>query len=198
MFFYDVYKMTSNFVNFFFKTLRLFSAICLAVMVILVFGNVVLRYGFNSGIAFSEEMSRWAFVWMIFVGAVGGLRDLSHLGVDSLVSKLSRQGKLFCYVISHLLMIAIVAVFLYGSFLLFKINFDNVTPVSGISLGWYFSSAIFFSVCAIPILFFHLYRATSGQISDKELIAIKESEEDADLDEILKDIERSNRSLKKD
>jgi TRAP-type C4-dicarboxylate transport system permease small subunit len=40
----------------------------LASMVILVFGNVVLRYGFNSGITFSEEVSRFLFVWMVFLG----------------------------------------------------------------------------------------------------------------------------------
>ena len=181
--------MISSLINSFFRSMRLFSALCLAVMVILVFGNVVLRYGFNSGIAFSEEMSRWAFVWLIFVGAVGGLKDLSHLGVDSLVAKLSRRGKLICYVLSHLLMLAIIGVFLYGSFVLLVINFDNVTPVSGVSLAWYYSAAIFFSVGALPIIFYHLYKALSGRITDKELIAIKESEDDADLDEILKDLE---------
>ncbi|NDY93052.1 TRAP transporter small permease, partial [Ideonella livida] len=41
----------------------------LAVMVVLVFGNVVLRYAFNSGITVSEELSRWAFVWLTFLGA---------------------------------------------------------------------------------------------------------------------------------
>lgn len=181
--------MISSLINSTFRLMRLFTALCLAVMVVLVFGNVVLRYGFNSGIAFSEEMSRWAFVWLIFVGAVGGLKDLSHLGVDSLVSKLSRQGKLICYVLSHVLMLGIVGVFLYGSYVLLVININNVTPVSGVSLAWYYSAAIFFSVAALPILAYHLYKAISGSISDKELIAIKESEDDADLDEILKDLE---------
>ena len=65
-FFYFGYMfMISSLINSFFRIMRLFTAICLAVMVVLVFGNVVLRYGFNSGIAFSEEMSRWAFVWLI-------------------------------------------------------------------------------------------------------------------------------------
>jgi TRAP-type transport system small permease protein len=44
-------------------------ALCLAGMVIAVFGNVVLRYGFNSGINASEELSRLLFVWMVFLGA---------------------------------------------------------------------------------------------------------------------------------
>jgi hypothetical protein len=33
--------------------------VILALMVVLVFGNVVLRYGFNSGITVSEELSRY-------------------------------------------------------------------------------------------------------------------------------------------
>ena len=49
--------------------------ICLAVMVVLLFGNVAMRYLFNSGINASDEVSRLAFVWMIFLGSVLALRD---------------------------------------------------------------------------------------------------------------------------
>ena len=49
-------------------------ALFLAVMVVMVFGNVVLRYAFNSGIAVSEELSRWLFVWMTFLGAIVALQ----------------------------------------------------------------------------------------------------------------------------
>lgn len=44
-------------------------AAALAVMVVLVFANVVLRYGFGTGIASAEELSRLLFVWMVFIGA---------------------------------------------------------------------------------------------------------------------------------
>ena len=43
-------------------------------MVVLVFGNVVLRYLANSGITVSEELSRWLFVWMTFLGAIVALK----------------------------------------------------------------------------------------------------------------------------
>ena len=42
--------------------LKFLIVVCLAPMVILVFGNVVLRYAFNLGISVSEEVSRWLFV----------------------------------------------------------------------------------------------------------------------------------------
>ena len=44
-------------------------AALLAVMVVLVFGNVVMRYVFNSGFSISEELSRWLFVWLTFSSA---------------------------------------------------------------------------------------------------------------------------------
>ena len=55
---------------------------CLAAMVVMVFGNVVLRYVFNSGITISEELSRWLFVWMTFLGAISAVREHGHLGTD--------------------------------------------------------------------------------------------------------------------
>ena len=57
-------------------------------MVVLVFGNVVLRYAFNSGITVSEELSRWLFVWLTFLGAIVALKEHGHLGTDMLVGRL--------------------------------------------------------------------------------------------------------------
>ena len=50
--------------------IKVLAVACLAGMVVLVFGNVVLRYGFNSGIVVSEEVSRWLLVWLTFLGAI--------------------------------------------------------------------------------------------------------------------------------
>ncbi len=57
------------------RWINLLIALALAVMVVMVFGNVVLRYAFNSGIAISEEVSRWLFVWITFLGAIVAVRD---------------------------------------------------------------------------------------------------------------------------
>ena len=62
-------------------------------MVVMVFGNVVLRYAFNSGITVSEELARWAFVWMIFLGAIVAIRESGHLGTDMLVGRLGPRAR---------------------------------------------------------------------------------------------------------
>ena len=74
-------------------------------MVVLVFGNVVLRYAFNSGITMSEELSRWLMVWLTFLGAIVALHQHSHLGVDTLVRALPPLGKRICFVLSYGLML---------------------------------------------------------------------------------------------
>src|SRR2546423_12255729 len=80
-------------------------ALLLAVMVVMVFGNVVLRYGFNSGIVVSEELSRWLFLWVTFLGAVVALKEHAHLGSDFLVSRLPLGAKKLCLVVGRLLML---------------------------------------------------------------------------------------------
>ncbi len=102
-------------VDWYFRVLRGFIAVCLAVMVVLVFGNVVLRYAFNSGITVSEELSRWLFVWLTFVGAVVALRDHAHLGMDSVVSRLPAWGKKACFLLAQVLMLYCVYLFFVGS-----------------------------------------------------------------------------------
>lgn len=87
------------------NSLNIMIALSLAFMCFLVFGNVVLRYAFNSGITWSEEMSRFLFVWMIFLGSIGALKDKQHLGVEMLVKKLPPTGKKIVYTISNVLIL---------------------------------------------------------------------------------------------
>jgi TRAP-type transport system small permease protein len=90
-------------------------AVALAIMVALVFGNVVLRYGFNSGIAWAEEIARLMFVWLIFLGAILALRQHAHLGVEMVVARLPKAARRWVAVASHLLILYALALFLYGS-----------------------------------------------------------------------------------
>lgn len=68
---------------------------CLAVMATAVFVNVVLRYGFGSGIAASEELSRLLFVWMVFIGATAAYPMGEHMAFTSLVGLLRKRPAAF-------------------------------------------------------------------------------------------------------
>jgi len=70
-------------------------AICLGVMAVAVFINVVLRYGFGSGVPASEELSRLLFVWMVFIGATAAYPAGEHMAFTSLVGLLHKRPALF-------------------------------------------------------------------------------------------------------
>lgn len=67
-----------------------FMAVCLGIMAALVFINVVLRYGFGTGIAATEELSRLLFVWMVFAGALAAYPAGEHMAFTSLIALLRR------------------------------------------------------------------------------------------------------------
>jgi gluconokinase len=69
-------------------------AICLGVMAVAVFINVVLRYGFGSGMPASEELSRLLFVWMVFIGATAAYPAGEHMAFTSLVALLKNRPPL--------------------------------------------------------------------------------------------------------
>ncbi|MDP9899027.1 TRAP transporter small permease [Variovorax ginsengisoli] len=157
----------------------------LAVMVVLVFGNVVLRYGFNSGITVSEEVSRWLFIWMTFLGAVVALKEHGHLGVDMVVQKLPASGKKACLAIGHIVMLYIVWLLFQGSLAQARINWDVTAPTTGASMAIVYAAGVVFAVLAAVILALDLYRLLSGQLSDADLVMVQESEEAVQLQQIL-------------
>ena len=81
----------------FFRLAEVLLVLMLSAMVVMVFGNVVLRYGFNTGIDFSEELSRFFFIWITFLGAIIAMRENAHLGLDTLIRLLPRAGKMACF-----------------------------------------------------------------------------------------------------
>jgi TRAP-type C4-dicarboxylate transport system permease small subunit len=149
----------------------------LAVMVVLVFGNVVMRYAFNSGFSVSEELSRWLFVWLTFLGAVIALRDKGHLGTDMLVSRLGPVGKKICMGLALALMLYCCWLLFKGSYDQTRINWDTTSAVMEVSVSWFYASGMVFAVMGGLIILSELWRLLTGQIADAELMLIQESEE---------------------
>lgn len=175
--------------------LELLIASFLAIMVVLVFGNVVLRYGFNSGIAISEEVSRWLFIWLTFMGAVVAIHSHDHLGTDMLVSRLPLAGKKICLVAGHALMLYITWLFLDGSLQQAHINWDVRAPISGASMAIVYLSGAVFSALSAVLLILEMVYALTGQLSEAELVMVKESEEQAELEALQAQLAQENASL---
>ncbi len=156
-------------------------AAALFLMVILVFGNVVLRYAFNSSITVSEELARWLFVWVTFMGAVVALREHAHLGTDALVARLSPRGKKICLVLGHLTMLYVCWLIYQGSMVQTKINMDVLAPSSQWPVAVVYAAGVFFSVSGGVMLLLDLWLLFTGRVADDQLVMIQESEDVAAL-----------------
>jgi len=161
----------------FFRLLELLVVACLVAMVIMVFGNVVLRYGFNSGITVSEEMSRYCFIWLTYIGAMIAMREGEHLGVDTLVKHLPVTGKKVCLFASETLMLFSNGLFILGTWKMHDLQVTNVSPVVGISMIWIYG--VGYVVGSVMALFNLnvLYRLVTGRLSEDELVQVVESED---------------------
>jgi TRAP-type C4-dicarboxylate transport system permease small subunit len=158
--------------------LNILLALSLALMCVLVFGNVVLRYIFNSGITWSEEISRFLFVWMIFLGAIGALKDNEHLGIDMLVKRLPSAWKKTVYVLSNMLVLYILWLIFDGSRKLTLLNMDSKAPATGMPLSYLHAIGMIMSVGMALIVIFNICRALFQAGSIDILIQKKESEEE--------------------
>jgi TRAP-type C4-dicarboxylate transport system permease small subunit len=164
-------------IDYFFKFLEFLVVACLVAMVFMVFGNVVLRYGFNSGITISEEMSRYCFIWLTYIGAMVAMREGGHLGVDTLVRRLPLFGKKFCLFASEVLMLFCNLLFLIGTYKMHHLQVTNISPVVGISMIWIYGIGY---VVAVVMALFNidvLLRLFTGRLSDEELVQVVESED---------------------
>jgi len=150
---------------------------CLGLMVVMVFGNVVLRYGFNSGITVSEELSRWLFVWMTFLGAVVAVRKHAHLGTDALVSRLSKPGKKACFVAAHILMLSMCWLMFRGAWQQTVINYATTSAVMEASMACLYVSGVVFAVLAAAIIAHELWKLVTGRLDDAQLVGVVESDD---------------------
>lgn len=67
---------------------RLILLGCMTVMIVVVAGQVFMRYVLNSSFDWSDEVSRLAFVWSIFIAIPLGIREGAHVGIDLLTTRL--------------------------------------------------------------------------------------------------------------
>jgi TRAP-type C4-dicarboxylate transport system permease small subunit len=161
----------------FFKLAEVTLVIMLSAMVIMVFGNVVLRYGFNDGIISSEEISRFLFIWITFLGAIVTMRDNGHLGLDSVVRKLSARGKKIAFSLSNVLMLGCCTLMFYGTLKQHGINASTRSAVTEIPMSWVYGVGYITSVAMGLMIIGKLIKLAKGEFKETDLIQVQDSEE---------------------
>jgi TRAP-type C4-dicarboxylate transport system permease small subunit len=115
------------------KGFEIAMAACLAVMALAVFVNVVMRYGFNSGIPASEELSRLLFVWLVFIGATAAYAAGQHMAFTGLLEPLRKRPAQLRAVtrLIHALVAIAAALVARGAWLQVVVGLDSTSVVLG-------------------------------------------------------------------
>lgn len=90
-------------------------AFLLALMTVLTFVQVVLRYAFNSGIVWSLEATTYSFAALVLIGMSYGVRTKTHIAVDLLTRRMPSKVRRYVQLIAIAACIAYAVMMLYGS-----------------------------------------------------------------------------------
>lgn len=134
-----------------FAGLTALLALCVVVMLAMVFINVVMRYAFNSGIDISTEVARLSFVWLTFGGAVLAFRTREHLAINMVVDRLPIRMQKVVHILRQLIILWVLWLAVQGGWEQTLIGMSTVTPVSGMPIA-IFSGAVLFSAAAMGLM----------------------------------------------
>lgn len=81
------------------------ASILLAAIVLLIFGNVFMRYIMNASLSWGEELTLWLFVWFVWLGVSYAFHTGDHVRITVLRDVLSERARLFADIIIALLVL---------------------------------------------------------------------------------------------
>lgn len=138
--------------------LELVCAALLALLSCIVFINVVLRYGFASSLLSVDELSRYLFVWLTFLGALLAFMENRHVSVTFFIDKLPEAARRRLAWVTHLLMLTLCVLLLWGGALKTWQDWDNLTPILGLPVGLLYAASLPASAGIALVLLARLWR----------------------------------------
>ena len=148
------------------RAAEVFLGLTLAGMVVAVFVNVVLRYGFDTGIVYYEELSRLLFVWMVCIGAALVFAENEHLGFDMLTARLSDRGQTralaACRWLSRIAVAVCLVLVIKGSWEQVLAGMQSFSTVMHFPLALMAAAGLTMALLMLAVLMVEIYRDPSG------------------------------------
>lgn len=125
------------------KIIEVIVVALISIMSLLVIVNVGLRFLADSGIVFSEEVSRFLFIWIVFLGSVLAMKEDGHISVDFIRKSFPAPIQKLVIILCYLAMIYCCYLMFLGSYELYEFNMEDLSPVAQIPLGYIYLSGCF-------------------------------------------------------
>lgn len=104
--------------------------------------EVIRRFGLSYSSIWGEEVARYAFIYLAWVGAAAAVHERAHIRIDVLLHYLSPRGKGVVYLFGDVMTLVLAVIALYWSMhpVLTSIKFGSVTHGLGISQAWFLAA----------------------------------------------------------
>lgn len=134
---------------------------------LIVFMNVILRYIFHSGVRGTEDLSRFMFIWLAYIGIVVVMAERGHLGVDLVLHALPRKARQVVGIIGHVLMIFALSLLLIGCWKQMLLN-NNTMAMGAIAypLSWNYAAGVFAGIGCLFLTLRSLVKIARGDLSE--------------------------------
>lgn len=134
-------------------------------MIVVTIGTeVVRRFALSYSSTWAEEVARYAFIYLVWIGVAAGVRDRGHIRIDVILGFLGNRAKAVVYLIGDFIMlfVAILALFYSYETLMISMKFQSVTHGLGVAQAW-FLAAVPFGFCLVT---FRLVQSIWRDVSD--------------------------------
>ena len=106
-----------------------------SLMIAVTFAQVIFRYVLRSPLPWSEELARYCFVWIVFLGATLGLERGAHIGVDILTILLPGRVQRWLAAVNEVLILAFVLLIILASVSVVDANRLQFSPALGLQMA---------------------------------------------------------------
>lgn len=156
-----------------FKVLEWFAMICMVVLTCIVFTDVILRYIFNQGFAWTQEIATLMLVWFSLIGMAIGVLEKIHINIEMFTAKLPAKVISVLESINHILIAAFGGLMVYFGGLIMNMTKMSTMPATKMP------SAVLYVILPLSGILVLLNAVLVAAKQDTKIFAESEREEDS-------------------
>lgn len=153
------------------KVEKIFLAVTVAIMVVVITYQVIMRYVFASPNAWSEELARYLFIYGVMIGSAIAIRRNSHLQIDMLINLLKPKTRCIFTIVATLAGMVFLGFLFVYSLMLVQTGARTMSAALGIPMS------IPYTCMPVGII---LMMLTSIEVICKNIIALREPGEEVE------------------
>jgi TRAP-type transport system small permease protein len=141
---------------------KVLITVVLCALVFTVGANVFGRFVLNYSLPWADELSRYLFIWLIFVGAALAYFRGEHISVEFLVNKLPRRGIHALHLLRDLVVLGLLALLLRGAVPIIQATMGDRSALLGVPLWWVYLSVPVAAVLMVAMCLYSIVQDVRG------------------------------------